>query len=104
MHRVGYHFKSQIFEEACENLKYTVDYRTGEVKAPKQPEEDPLMAEAFRALGVTFPTHFNQPGKIVENSATVMAVFRELFPQMPKRNIFEAIVAAWNQVISIQPM
>lgn len=91
IHRVGYHFRAEVVEEACQALGYVLT-RKGFVKEAQLEEqrENSKMAQALAKFGVGFDV-----GK--ETNLQVMAAVKELFPKMPEQDLTQVLRHAWEE-------
>lgn len=91
IHRVGYHFRSEVVEEACYALGY-VFTRKGFVKETQLEEqrEQSKMAQALAKFGLHFDVE-------KETDLQVMAAVKELFPKMPEQDLTQVLRHAWEK-------
>lgn len=91
IHRVGYHFRAEVVEEACHELGYVVT-RKGFVKESQleAQRERSKMAQALAKFGLHFDAE-------KETDLQVMAAVKELFPKMPEEDLTEVLRHAWEK-------
>lgn len=91
IHRVGYHFRAEVVEEACQALGYVVT-RKGFVKETQLEEqrEQSKMAQALAKFGLHYDVE-------KETDLQVMAAVKELFPKMPERDLTQVLHHAWEK-------
>jgi hypothetical protein len=91
--RIGYHFRCEIVEEACDALGY-VPYEDTFITTADlvQKQQDSVIARAFEKHGATFD-------RVKANEETpeqVRAAIKELFPKIPQHDLDEVIAHAWD--------
>lgn len=91
--RIGYHFRCEIVEDACEALNY-LPYENTFVKAAAllQMQQNGVIARAFAKYGVPFDCV--QGNK--ETLEQVRAAIKELFPLIPQHDLDEVVRHAWE--------
>ena len=92
IHRIGYHFRADIVEEACTELGYT-PYRDKFIKEVdlQAQHQQSRMAEIMAKHGLPY-----QPAK-EETPEQVAAVIKELFPRMPDSDMNQILRHAWAE-------
>ena len=94
IHRLGYYFKSEILEEACQKLGYTP--RGG--KFVKQSDlESQHKASELSAILAKYGLQMNEKAAQRESPEQVRAAIRELFPRMPESDLNEIVKHAWEE-------
>lgn len=91
IHRVGYHFRAEVVESACQELGYVLA-RQGFVKE-SQLEEQREQSKMARALA-KFGLHFDVEK---ETDLQVRAAVKELFPRMPEMDLTQVLRHAWEK-------
>ncbi|KAK4560571.1 hypothetical protein LTR86_005768 [Recurvomyces mirabilis] len=98
--RIGYHFRSDILDEACQQLGYI--YYHGElVKAAdleaqqKATQQQSILAQTLAKYGVDPSTMVQGQGS--ENPSSIKAAIKELFPMMPKYDLEQIMLHAWKK-------
>jgi hypothetical protein len=91
--RIGYHFRCEIVEEACEALGYVPYENTFITTADLvQKQQNSVIARAFAKHGATFD-------RVKANEETpeqVRAAIKELFPKIPQHDLDEVLAHAWD--------
>ena len=94
IHRIGYHFRCEIVEEACEALGYVPYEGTFITTADlKQKQHNSIIAQAFSKQGLTYD-------RVKGNEETpeqVRAAIKELFPRIPQNDLDEIVTRAWEK-------
>lgn len=92
IHRVGYHFRSDIVDEACEELGYIYHHGRFIKEAALQAQrQQSRMAQIMAKHGVPF----NET--IEETPEQVGAVIKELFPRIPDDDLNQILQHAWEK-------
>lgn len=91
MHRIGYHFRAEIVEQAVEELGY-IPYHGHYVKEEDRRKEHDaqVVAETARRFGIKLNVQATQ-----ETSEQVRAAIKELFPKIPDDDLTEIVNHAW---------
>jgi hypothetical protein len=92
IHRIGYHFRSEIVETACENLgyfPYQGAFITGEDL--KQKQHNSVVAQAFAKMGL----NYDRVQGNEESPEQVRAAIKELFPKIPQLDLDAIVTHAW---------
>ena len=96
IHRIGYHFRAEVMDEACAKLGYTF-YRGRYIKEAdlvKQREQSKLAQTLakyhIRPDALTAPTQQETPDQ-------VRAAIKELFPKIPKDDLESIVKHAWEE-------
>lgn len=100
IHRIGYHFKAEVVDDACEELGYTL-HRGHFIKF-----DDLQQQYNNSAVAATLAKYGIDP-KLVENSNNknhkrespeqVRAAIKELFPNIPDNDLNEIVKHAWEE-------
>lgn len=95
MHRVGYHFRSDIFDKACNDL----GYRAVNGKLVRETGFDPesRFEQALVRYGPRLDV-IDLSKDADEESMKVKKYIRELFPKIPDEDLDEIYKRAWEQV------
>ncbi|KAK5160171.1 hypothetical protein LTS14_002278 [Recurvomyces mirabilis] len=98
--RIGYHFRSDILDDACQQLGYI--YYHGElVKAAeleaqqKAAQQQSILAQTLAKYGVDPSTMVKGQGH--EDPISVKAAIKELFPRMPSYDLEQIMLHAWKK-------
>ncbi|THW56868.1 hypothetical protein D6D25_03108 [Aureobasidium pullulans] len=93
VHRVGYHFRSDIFDQACNFLGYR------EVNGKLVRDTGFDTNSRFERTIARFAPRFdlNVNNRSVEQSTRVKEYIRELFPKIPEADLEEIYKRAWEQ-------
>ncbi|KAI7267313.1 hypothetical protein KC345_g7952 [Hortaea werneckii] len=94
IHRVGYHFRAEVVEDACEQLKYTV-YDGKFMKESDLPARSQGLHSTLLKYGID-PAAVNQFDNS-ESPDKVGAAIKELFPKIPDQDLKEIIHHAWEE-------
>ena len=95
LHRIGYHFKSEIFDEACNWL----GYRMQNNKLVR--DSEPTAALGFERAMARQGLRAGQSGgenATAEDESKVKMALKELFPKIPDHSLNEIFRKAWKQV------
>jgi hypothetical protein len=93
VHRIGYHFRSEVVEDACKALEYYPfqdTFLTGEEL--KQRQHNSIVSKAFARQGLNYD-------RITGNEETpeqVRAAIKEMFPKIPQHDLDEIVTRAWE--------
>lgn len=93
VHRIGYHFQSEVLEQAVQELNYTLlngQFIKEEDLAKKYQEG--LTAKILAKHGVKMNSAGNQ-----ESHAQVRAAIKELFPKIPTDDLEGIVKHAWEE-------
>ena len=94
IYRIGYHFRREVVEEACEALGYVPYENTFITTADlQQKQHDSVIAQAFAKHGANFD-------RVKGNEETpdqVRAAIKELFPRIPQNDLEEVVTRAWEK-------
>ncbi|KAK5132657.1 hypothetical protein LTR08_008779 [Meristemomyces frigidus] len=98
IHRVGYHFKAEIVEDACKQLRY-ISHRGLYVK-----EADLQTQHSESRLAQTLAKYQIPGGKLLgrtqhqrETLDQVRAAIKELFPKIPDQDLHQIVHHAWEE-------
>ncbi|KAK4543718.1 hypothetical protein LTR36_005363 [Oleoguttula mirabilis] len=96
IHRIGYHFKADVVEEACEQLGYTLHkgHYVKEADLLEQHQKS-AMAQTLRRFGID-PFVINKRGQS-DTLDQVRMFIKELFPKMPAQDLNEIVRHAWEE-------
>ncbi|KAI7604874.1 hypothetical protein KC319_g21818, partial [Hortaea werneckii] len=94
IHRVGYHFRAEVVEDACEQLKYTV-YDGKFMKESDLPARSQGLHSTLLKYGID-PAAVNQFDNS-ESPDKVGAAIKELFPRIPDQDLNEIVHHAWEE-------
>ena len=93
IHRIGYHFKSEIVTNACIELGYIVHRQQFVKEADLQTKKDhSKLAEIMARRGMTL----NQL-EMRESPEQVRAAIKELFPKIPDEDLNQIVDHAWKE-------
>jgi hypothetical protein len=93
VHRIGYHFRNEIVEDACRTLDYHPfqdTFLTGEEL--RQRQHNSIVAKAFARQGLNYD-------RVTGNEETpeqVRAAIKEMFPKIPQHDLDEIVTRAWE--------
>lgn len=95
IHRIGYHFKSEVLDEAREELGYIVYHGkfVKEIDLQKQSAES-KMAQTLARYGIR-PDTVSTPTQR-ETPQQVRSAIKELFPKMPDDDLEQIVSHAWE--------
>ncbi|KXT01487.1 hypothetical protein AC578_4526 [Pseudocercospora eumusae] len=93
IHRIGYHFRSDVVEDACQQLGY-IPNRGRFVKEAELADENEKsrMARAMAKHGIIM----DEPAK-QETDEQVRAAVKELFPRIPEEDLQAILQHAWAE-------
>ncbi|KAI6887295.1 hypothetical protein KC360_g1695 [Hortaea werneckii] len=94
IHRVGYHFRAEVVEDACEQLKYTV-YDDKYMKESDLPARSQGLQSTLLKYGID-PAAVNRFDNS-ESPDKVGAAIKELFPRIPDQDLREIVHHAWEE-------
>jgi hypothetical protein len=92
LQRIGYHFRSEIVETACETLgffPYQGTFITG--ADLKQKQHNSVVAKAFAKMGL----NYDRVQGNEESPEQVRAAIKELFPKIPQHDLDAIVTHAW---------
>lgn len=94
IHRIGYHFRCEVVEEACEALGY-VPYEGGFITIAdlQKHQQNNITAQILAKHGVRWD-------RVVGNEETpdqVRAAIKELFPRIPQMDLDQIVTHAWEK-------
>ena len=92
VHRIGYHFRSEIFDEACSALGYHI-YK-GKLIRDTSSSIAPGTSGAYSGR----KRYGDRSGATVEETIRVKAAVRELFPKIPDSDLDLLVDRAWEKV------
>lgn len=91
IHRVGYHFRSDVVDDACQELGFTYhNNRFVKEKDLVTINERSVMARAMAKHGI----HLNNETQR-ETDDQIRAAIKELFPRIPEEDLKEILRHAW---------
>ncbi|OQO11997.1 hypothetical protein B0A48_02636 [Cryoendolithus antarcticus] len=93
VHRIGYHFRADVLEEACEQLKY-VPYEGGYIKETDLQHRSSLAA-IIAKYGLNARAVSGQNRR--EDPEMIGSAIRELFPRIPDPDLQSIIEHAWQE-------
>jgi hypothetical protein len=94
IHRIGYHFRCEIVEEACETLGYVPYDGTFITTADlQQKQHNSVVAQAFAKMGL----NYDRVKGNEETPEQVRAAIKELFPKIPQNDLDEIVTRAWEK-------
>ncbi|GAB7338825.1 hypothetical protein MBLNU457_5520t2 [Dothideomycetes sp. NU457] len=94
LHRIGYHFQSDVFDQACDELGYR--FQGGKLVR----DSDASAAAGFDRVMARFGADFGQASKksaTAEEEIKVKKAIRELFPKIPDDALHEIFRKAWQE-------
>jgi len=96
IHRIGYHFRAEVVDQACAALKYTY-YRGRYLK-----EEDLIKQGEQSRLAQTLAKYHIRPDALSastprETPQQVRAAIKELFPKIPDDDLESIVKHAWEE-------
>ncbi|KAH9845460.1 protein of unknown function DUF2293 [Teratosphaeria destructans] len=95
VHRIGYHFKVEVVEDACQELGY-IPYQNKYIKESDLVEQ--RKREAWRktlaSYGIVDP---RVALTLRESAEEVRAAIKELFPKIPEKDADEIIEHSWKE-------
>ncbi|KAI7538091.1 hypothetical protein KC331_g10558 [Hortaea werneckii] len=94
IHRVGYHFRAEVVEDACEQLAYTV-YDDKYIKESDLPARSQGLHSTLLKYGID-PAAVNRFDSS-ESPDKVGAAIKELFPRIPDQDLKEIVHHAWEE-------
>ncbi|KAL1587080.1 hypothetical protein WHR41_04001 [Cladosporium halotolerans] len=94
IHRIGYHFRSEVMREACAALQY-VPFHRGFIKAAdfEKEEQNSKTAQILAKHGVKY----NLAEDNKETPEQVRGAIKELFPKIPEKDLDEIVTRAWEK-------
>jgi hypothetical protein len=94
IHRIGYHFRCEIVEEACESLGYVpYDGTFITIADLQQKQHNSVVAKAFAKMGM----NYDRVQGNEETPEQVRAAIKELFPKIPQNDLDEIVTRAWEK-------
>ncbi|KAF2767964.1 hypothetical protein EJ03DRAFT_137463 [Teratosphaeria nubilosa] len=95
VHRIGYHFKVQVVEDACQQLGY-IPYQNKYIKesALVEQRKQEALTRTLAQYGITDPTLALTRRESLEE---VRASIKELFPRIPEKDATEIIEHSWEE-------
>lgn len=99
IHRIGYHFKSEVLEEACTELGY-IYHRDRFVKETDllQQHRDNALAQTLAKYGLRHnPLKDAQGANARESPEVVAAAIKELFPRIQDADLDMIVKHAWAE-------
>lgn len=94
VHRVGYHFRAEVVEEACEQLEYTV-YKGQYIKLSDMPTRSEGLQSTLLKFGIDPASVEKSDG--LESPEKVGAAIKELFPKIPEQDLKDIVHHAWKK-------
>jgi hypothetical protein len=92
---VGYHFRTDVFDDACKKLGYAE--RNGKLQKIGDTGQPTKFEQTMSRYGSRFDTiDLNNHSK--EESLKVKQHIRELFPKIPEADLEEIYIRAWEEV------
>ena len=93
IHRVGYHFRNEVIDQACKELGYTF-FQGAFVKEAdiQQKQEQSRIANALAKHGIVLDDMSSR-----ETDDQVRAAIKELFPKIPEEDLKEILRHAWEE-------
>jgi len=93
VHRIGYHFLSEVVEEACATLGYHA-YKNSFISTEelKQRQHDSIVSKAFAKHGLNYDCVKGNE----ETPEQVRAAIKEMFPKIPQHDLDEIVTRAWE--------
>ena len=97
MHRIGYHFHSEVVEQAVQDLRYTVHKGqfVKEDDLAKKARES-AMAKTLDKWGITMQD-VGTGDDASESPEQVRGAIKELFPKIPEDDLEEIVKHAWEE-------
>ncbi|KAM0723034.1 hypothetical protein Q7P37_001233 [Cladosporium fusiforme] len=91
VHRIGWHFRSDVVEEACEQLGY-VPYEDRFITLAdlQQQKYDSITERILAKHGMRYDNKFAR-----ESETQVRAAIKELFPKIPQEDLDNIVSYAW---------
>lgn len=103
IHRIGYHFRSDVVDDACQELGYVhIGQRFAKESDLAAENANSKMALAMRKYGLQFKEDVHQ-----ETDEQVKAAIKELFPKIPEADLQAIMKHAWeegSQRVGTNPM
>jgi len=94
LHRIGYHFHSGIFDEACNVL----GYRSRGGKLVRESDEpNSGFARVMARYGAQFD-ELSERQPMANEEIKVKKAIRELFPRIPDHSLNDIFQTAWKEV------
>ncbi|KAF2859537.1 hypothetical protein K470DRAFT_277597 [Piedraia hortae CBS 480.64] len=91
VHRIGYYFKSEVLESACERLKYIY------FREQYLPVEHLVQQRKKNGWARIMSKHGMENDITSETPERVGAAIRELFPRMPEADLIDIVGYAWKE-------
>lgn len=98
IYRVGYHFRTDIFDDACRKLGYSE--RNGKLEKTSGSDQPTRFEQTMSRYGSRFDA-IDINNRSEEESMKVKKHIRELFPKIPEADLEEIYIRAWEQVSSL---
>ncbi len=92
VHRIGYHFKAEVVEKACEALGYTIQKGRFVTETDLQRRSQRIRAAQLLASRGMKLDVADEPEETEED---VRAVMREMFPKMPQDDLDSVVATSW---------
>lgn len=93
IHRIGYHFRSDVVDDACQELGYTYLNKRFVKEADLQAQnENSRLARAMAKHGLFLDQTLPQ-----QNNEQARAAIMELFPRMPEDDLKAILKHAWEE-------
>lgn len=95
IHRIGYHFRGEIVEQACEELGYIP--HAGKYLKPEdliKRRQESSISQTLTKYGINM-TLSSQTGR--ESLDQVRAAIKELFPRIPEQDLHSIVKHAWEE-------
>lgn len=95
VHRIGYHFRADIVEEACANLGYTLFH--GEYVTEAELQRKHQQNRWARTLAGYNINYRFDPNQHREDPEKVRKAITELFPKIPEEDLDAIVKHAWEE-------
>lgn len=99
IHRLGYHFRSDIFENACYNLQYAVHNGKLRKIAGKSHAAQGTATMRTPSTGTGGDTPASSDN---EEADTVIGAIKEVFPRIPEVAALKIYREAWKKVCRLE--
>nr|POE47698.1 hypothetical protein CFP56_01029 [Quercus suber] len=95
IHRIGYHFRAEIVEQACEELGYVPlrDHKFVKPEDMNKPDKHTRLTETLAKYGI----NMQLSAETREPLDQVRAAIKELFPKIPEEDLNQIVNHAWQK-------
>ncbi|PSK45372.1 hypothetical protein B9Z65_2512 [Elsinoe australis] len=94
LHRIGYHIRTDIFDDACQKLGYRIE--NGKLTKDSYAQSIQGFERAFGRFGIDVAQETAQKAS-EEDARKVKATIRELFPYIPEDEANQIFSRAWQK-------